>query len=584
MRIRPGREPTHAGVSGIYSVFELSESAVALVLGAVVLISIAPFWFDGRVPVRTYTTARRYYTGLFAYMLAVLILYGGLWFLLNKTIFRPSPVAAATIREATTIATTGLHVDPGADPRAKSVSWIAAQRLLGRAEAADLDSQLLKIASVLVALLLVVMVAPLALLPTAVRRILHRLIGVPAAAERLADQLVRSNPSTPTDVVAEVALLLRRRGYDPDEAWLPVAEPMRALWFKTALLYHEARRWADDPHYRGFVLTASHEFDVLRQSFDQLSLKVVRVLDTVEHLGALLPAATPEKTPATAAAVSPSDSAKTIRNIVTDVLADLREDIAFLLSNVCLFIARCVLAQSLTANGRRRRLAKLGFQLESEPRSALQFFLWAWVAYVLIYVAARPIPMSMAVMIATIQVVALATAIVPNLRFGFACEDLYGRTPWRFVVASGVVAAVLFVPIVFVFQWVIRGTTKQALTALGVSYPWFLTAFTTAATTSFLIQDSRWSQLPSKAARRAADGLVMAVATVGGVLGSRWLLVELVGRHPRSTVWESIALSTVSGLLIGSTVPSQFRREQLVRRPGHHVAARDRMSAAPART
>jgi hypothetical protein len=448
MRIRPGREPTHAGVSGIYSVFELSESAVALVLGAVVLISIAPFWFDGRVPVRTYTTARRYYTGLFAYMLAVLILYGGLWFLLNKTIFRPSPVAAATIREATTIATTGLHVDPGADPRAKSVSWIAAQRLLGRAEAADLDSQLLKIASVLVALLLVVMVAPLALLPTAVRRILHRLIGVPAAAERLADQLVRSNPSTPTDVVAEVALLLRRRGYDPDEAWLPVAEPMRALWFKTALLYHEARRWADDPHYRGFVLTASHEFDVLRQSFDQLSLKVVRVLDTVEHLGALLPAATPEKTPATAAAVSPSDSAKTIRNIVTDVLADLREDIAFLLSNVCLFIARCVLAQSLTANGRRRRLAKLGFQLESEPRSALQFFLWAWVAYVLIYVAARPIPMSMAVMIATIQVVALATAIVPNLRFGFACEDLYGRTPWRFVVASGVVAAVLFVPIV----------------------------------------------------------------------------------------------------------------------------------------
>jgi hypothetical protein len=554
---------------------------VAFVVGALVLVSIARFWFDGPMPLRSYTTARRYYTGLLGYIVLVLLCYAGLSLLFNRTIFRPpktSPSAAA----GTTMATSRLQRDPSAGPGAPSVGLIARQRLVARDEAADSNSQLLAIAGILVALLIVVMIAPLALAPSAIRRTLNRLIGVPAEAEDLAEQLVRSNSSPPPDVAAEVTLLLRRRGYDHDEEWLPGAEPMRALWFKTAVLFHELRRWADDARYRSFVRTSPGAFDALRLRFDQLSLKVVRVSDTLEHLGGLLPAVAPEATVDAAKPLAESEDTRRIRSIVTGVLTDLREEIDSLLRNVSLFVARGVLCQSLTAAGRRQRLAKLGFQLEPAPRSPARFLLWAWVAYVLIYVGARPIPMSMAVMIATIQVVSLATAIVPKLRFGFACEDLFGHTPWRFVAASGVAAAFLFFPTQFVFQWFIKGTTMQALEATVRSYPWLLTAFATAATTSFLIQDSRWSQLPSRAVRRAADGLVMAVATVAGTLGSRWIL-ELSGRSLRSTIWESIALAIASGLLIGSTVPSQFRREPLVNRSGRHVAARDRMTPIPAR-
>ena len=511
---------------------EFSDGAMVLVVGAVVLVVIARLGFDGTTSVRSYTTAERYYTGLFAYTVLLLLVYAVLLSLLDRTIFQPRNLLD--------------------DPRAPAV-----------------------------ALLVIVLIVRLPLRSTKVRRILQRGIGVPAEAEGLAEQLLRADPNVEADVAADVALLLRRRGYEPDEAWLPAAEPMRALWFKTAVLFYQIRRWADDRDYRGFVRTASAEFNILRQGFDQLSLKVVRVLETVEHLGGLLPKVTPGETPAIASPVSASEGAGTIRGVVSEILADLREDIAILLRNACLFVARGVLAQSLTDTGRRRRLANLGFALEPGTRPIGTVLVLAWVAYLVIY-GVSSVRAPTVVMIATIQVASLTTAILPKvLRFGFACENLYGRTPWGFVMAAGLSAVVFCAPIQFAFSWLIRGTTKEALAAMGRSYPWLLTAFATAATTAFLIQDSRWSQFPSRAARRAADGLVMAAATVAGVLGSRWIL-ELMGRPPSSPTWRSVAIAIASGLLIGTTVPSQVRRKELTSRPSH-VPTRHRMSPAPAR-
>ena len=508
---------------------ELSDGAIVLVVGAVVLIVIARLGFDGTTSVRSYTTAERYYTGLFGYTVLLLLVYAFLSSLFDGTIFRPRNLAD--------------------DPRPPAV-----------------------------ALLVIVLIVRLPLRSTRVRRILQRGIGVPAEAEGLAEQLLRADPNVEADVAADVALLLRRRGYEPDEAWLPAAEPMRALWFKTAVLFYQIRRWADDRDYRGFVRTASAEFDILRQGFDQLSLKVVRVLETVEHLGGLLPTVTP----AIASPVSASEGAGTIRGVVSEILADLREDIAILLRNACLFVARGVLAQSLTDTGRRRRLAKLGFSLEPGTRPIGTVLVLAWVAYLVIY-GVSSVRAPIVVMIATIQVASLATAILPKvLRFGFACENLYGRTPWGFVMAAGLAAVVICAPIQFAFSWLIRGTPKEALEAIGRSYPWLLTAFATAATTAFLIQDSRWSQFPSRAVRRAADGAFMAAATVAGVLGSRWIL-ELMGRGPSSPTWRSVALAIASGLLIGTTVPSQVRRKELTSGPSH-VATRHRMTPAAART
>lgn len=512
---------------------EFSDGAIVLVVGAVVLIAIARLGFDGTTSVRSYTTAERYYTGLFAYTVLLLLFYVFLSSLFDRTIFRPRNLPD--------------------DPRAPAL-----------------------------ALVVIVLIVRLPLRSARVRRILQRGIGVPAEAEGLAEQLLRADPNVEAGVTADVALMLRRRGYEPDEAWLPAAEPMRALWFKTAVLFYQIRRWADDRDYRGFVRTAPAEFDILRQGFDQLSLKVVRVLDTVEHLGGLLPTATPGVTPAAPAPVPASEGAGTIRGVVSEILADLREDIALLLRNACLFVARGVLAQSLTDNGRRRRLAKLGFPLDPGARPIGTVLVLAWVAYLVIY-GVSSVRAQTVVMIATIQVVSLATAILPKaLRYGFACENLYGRTPWGFVITAGLAAGAICAPIQFAFSWFMRGTSKEALAAMGRSYPWLLTAFMTAAVTAFLIQDSRWSKLPSRAARRAADGAVMAATTVAGILGARWIL-EVMGRPPSSPTWRSVALAIASGLLIGTTVPSQVRRKELTSRPSH-VPTRHRMTPAPART
>jgi hypothetical protein len=508
---------------------DFSVGAIVLIVGAIVLVAIARLGFDGTTSVRSYTTAERYYTGLFAYTVVLLLVYAFLSSLFDRMIFPPRNLPD--------------------DPRAPAV-----------------------------ALVVIVLIVRLPLRSTRVRRILQRGIGVPAEAEGLAEQLLRADPNVEAGVAADVALMLRRRGYEPDEAWLPAAEPMRALWFKTAVLFFQIRRWAEDRDYRGFVRTAPAEFDILRQGFDQLSLKVVRVLDTVEHLGGLLPTVTP----AAPASAPGSEGAGTIRGVVSEIIADLREDIALLLRNACLFVARGVLAQSLTDNGRRRRLAKLGFPLEPGTRPIGTVLVLAWVAYLVIYgVSSRRAPT--VVMIATIQVASLATAILPKaLRYGFACENLYGRTPWGFVIGAGLAAVAICAPIQFAFSWLIRGTPTEALAAMGRSYPWLLTAFMTAATTAFLIQDSRWSKLPSQAVRRAADGAVMAAATVAGVLGARWIL-ELMGRGPSSPTWRSVALAIASGLLIGTTVPSQVRRRELTIRPSH-LLTRQRMTPAPART
>ena len=115
----------------------------------------------------------------------------------------------------------------------------------------------------------------------------------------------------------------------------------RRLWLKAAVVFHQIRGWADDPGYRRFVGGAATEFDVLRQRFDQLSMKVVRVSETVDRLALMSPCPT---------AASSSDDASTAREIITRLYTDVREDVSFFWRNTCLFVAHGVLAVSATAS------------------------------------------------------------------------------------------------------------------------------------------------------------------------------------------------------------------------------------------
>lgn len=164
-------------------------------------------------------------------------------------------------------------------------------------------------------------------------------------------------------------------------------------------------------------------------------------------------------------------------------------------------------------------------------------------------------------MVATIQVIALATAILPKKRYGFANEDIYGRPPWAFIAGAGLLASVLaavvgvgFRFVAFSFKW------EAARNDFFRYWPWHLMAFSTAAVSAFLIQDSRWASASSLRAKRMKDALIMALSmpiTMSFVLLIDSSLVENKGMI--------LSIGAVIGFLIGYIVPSAFRDQSSTR-------------------
>ena len=488
--------------------------AVEFLLGLVLVAVLAGEWFNRPGSIRSRTTAAKYHAGLQVYRFGLALVY----------------------------CTVALALASRVPPTAVVVGIIVLRRapLIGRLDVWG-------------------------------RYALHWLIGARSEAYRLADTLVRAQLHAP-EAEREAALVLRLHGFDPDEETIPAAEPMRRLWLKAAVIFHQIRGWADDPGYRRFVMGAATEFDVLRQRFDQLSMKVVRVSETVDRLALWSPM------PSDAQA---SDDGSTAREIITRLYADLREDIAFFLRNTCLFVAHGVLAVSATPGGRRQRLAQIGFMLPPN-RPTLSVLAWAFMTYVAIFLASRGVNLLLdeshephdqiwnglvrAVMIATVQVVAIMVAILPKFRFGFANEDLHGRVPLWFVLGAGIAAVLVALPIKFWFNLLIYPTPTQALGAVLTGYPRLLTPFVTAATFAYLVQDSRWSTLASRAHRRLADALVFTAATLSTTMATHWMLQHL-GLGGRTPLALKIAVAVAIGVAIGAMVPAECRRRYLDVRP-----------------
>jgi hypothetical protein len=438
-------------------------------------------------------------------------------------------------------------------------------------------------ALILLAFLLLLRFRPLYSLEARYRKRLYDLIGYPGEAYRLTELLFRSKHAAPGPIEKEVRSLLQSRGYDPDQAWLPVAVPLRELWLKAATLFQQVREWEDSKRYRRFVSDAGVDFNILRQHFDQLSFKVSRVFKTVESFGVFLSAtlgALP--TPPPAGAADPPGRTelpgymKGAKTTIDDLMFELREDVAFFLRNVCLFMARGVLNNTLTSRACRQRLGELGFEVPMPCPAPMNALLKA--AAVFLVVLAIPISMGdlgtkehipfRTLMVATIQVIALAAAIIPKSRFGFANEDIYGRPPWKFIIGAGGLALGLAVLVGLGFRMVAFGTWDAAWNDFFRSLPWLLMAFSTATVSAFLIQDSRWSSTPSLRAKRMKDALVMALSMILStalVLALFHVILPWLPPGDMAPPLEHkyLVLATGGGIgfLIGYLVPFGFRNQ-----------------------
>ena len=518
-------------------------------LGFVVLVVFNGKRFGTPSWVRSYTTGANYYLGLLAYFLSI----GFIYFVLTEIVRRAARKVLLT-----------SSPDPGI---------ILAPLLIA------------------FAILLLFRFRPLSSLEAWFRNKLYNLIGYPGQAYRLAEVLFGSEYKLSGQLEAEVRSLLLNRGYDPSQNWLPVADPTRDLWFKAAILFHQVRNWERKKGYREFLSNARVEFDALRQRFDQLSFKVSRLFMTVERLGLLLlPAAatghgaSPSGNPGAVAPPESQEAMETVKNAISDLLSDLQEDVAFFLRSVCLFTARGALSKTFTSRNCFQRLKDLGFTVETPCPSTNIVLLEAFIVFLIclaipIAVAAPgvedPLPFR-TVMIATIQVIALATAILPKRRYGFANEDLHGHPPWPFITGAGLFAlasAMLvglgFRFVAFSFEW------EDALQDFYCSWPWPLMAFSTAAISALLIQDSRWASTSSLRAKRIKDALVMALGN--GAMTAIVLLIFLTiipdpcGGMPnplKRVGWTlPLGLGGSIGFLIGYLVPSAVRGQSPMKIP-----------------
>ncbi len=410
-----------------------------------------------------------------------------------------------------------------------------------------------------------------------IRERLQLAIGYPTQAHSLAAALAVAPFVPDAKVRDEVKVMLQGRGYDLDDDWLPAADPIRELWFRAAALFQQVRRWEHDSRFGSFVWLAHDEFDVLCQRFDQLSLKVVRVLETIEQVGRLWVCASGDAGPSPKAPQHAAEAQQRadLRAIISRMLADLRQDLAFFNRNLCLLVARGVLTECVSARGRHRQLAKLGFKLAPERPSttkvlAFTFLFLLGVSLVFWTVWNGEAPdlykdLPRMTKIALIQVLAVAVALVPKPLFGFANENLRGETPWRYVFGAGLAAALLALPVQLAYYvWFKDGSLSDvdAIMAYGVRgmFSWLLMPFAMAASLAFLIQDGRWARIDSPFRRRLADVLFLVGALALALCAARGLQYLLTGRMlSYDALVRAAWLITSIGVGIGYMIPHTFR-------------------------
>ena len=507
-------------------------------LGLVLLACVSYVRFKGPSWIRSYTTAARYCTGLIVYLLSqTLILY----------VFS---AAALSIESLTRLLTeSGLSL-----------------------------SELKFLTPIFFAALLAWV---LPLIPQCRRfadwqlGACRRIAGSPLETRHLSSAIADAEFAASSELEATVHSVLVRRGWEPNQHWLPVAHPVQELWFKTSLLYQLLREWESKGKFARFVEDARPEFDLLRKRYDQLSMKVVRTFRTIEGFGTVLAALSKHSGEQTGSSEdadpTPSpetDPTTTLRTSITDMLADVRIDIEFLYQYICLLIARGVLTKELTENGRFWRLRNFGFLLEKPSGTPTWIFPAAFGAVFCVMFLTYAVlgtgetgasalsRAPMIVMIGTMQVVALIVAIVPKQYTGFANIDINGRTPFKFILVAGVAAFVLALPVSLLFRSFIALSLKAAFGGMLSAMPWMVMPAATAMATAYLIQDNRWHSIRSQLWRRILDAIFMGIALglAAELVRVLFILMEAAFVPDANRIFVAMILGVIIGLLVPHSV------------------------------
>jgi hypothetical protein len=422
----------------------------------------------------------------------------------------------------------------------------------------------------------------------------HRMAGIPHQAGRFAKFLAETQLEANEAVKAQAQAMLLSRGVDAEHDWLPLAQPMHRNLLKATQLFIQMRTWTEDSRFSGFAHEAKNELDHLRQRFDRLSFQVSRTLACIERLGELKHLFSERSVQRPGIAGTRGDAADRLdrefddhlRRLAGDMIADACEDVSLFYREACMLAARGVMATEATRKGRDRAIVRLGFKpRQREARSpfgvllnaAVLLYVGLWIFFLILPSeaptagAGEPqdsVSLGQRIAIITVNVLgALAIAIVPKRHWGFANAGLHQKTPVEFVLAAGVCAVLFSIFVNLAAGALLYGGWDGAWRRLIEGSAYLHSAFLTAATVAWLVQDHRWLRATSARERHLRDA-----ATFGSVWFVSSLLAQLILSSAEMNAfmqWQTLAIAIggfVFGAVMGYAIPESVRDERL-RRP-----------------
>ena len=411
------------------------------------------------------------------------------------------------------------------------------------------------------------------------REHLHRMAGIPDYAIRRGTFLAESDINAAPEIQARAKTMLMACGIDAERDWLPIAQSLHQQMHRTAQLFVQLCDWERKPKFANFLGETANEMFRLRQRFDGLSFRVSRTLATIETLAEI-------KHIFSQQAPSSEDLDKQLKPMVGHMIADACEDIGLFHRDACLLAVRGVLSTESMRHGRARAIARLGFAKDERevlsvyrvfPYAAAVLFIGLWVFFVILpptaTVAATPgqhiTDNQRIVVVLLIVMGALTIAIFPKLHYGFANCGLRQKTPWPFILSAGI-CAVLFAVLVNVEAGaMIYGGSAGALKRVLEGLPYAPSAFLTASTVAWLVQDNRYRPVKSAVMRRMCDA---------GVFGLTWMVstviaINLQPPNPDTSVATVCLGSFVFGAVMGALIPELVRSDRLRGTDGTVLAA-----------
>jgi hypothetical protein len=388
----------------------------------------------------------------------------------------------------------------------------------------------------------------------------------------------------------DISRKLARCGYQTDDLRAIQSAPIQSRFLKIAAIMYHLEEWKLQGN--AFLERNSEHYSNLLAVYDLLSFKAIRAMkNTAAIYGAIMEDSKvqPDDWDALDSLSTRNDSGNRLQSIAQNaaggMLEDLRKDMDFLLDQLLLLTARCVLATEWNFAGRKRRLEAVGFTVRPPTHEIVWTALAAIglsLATVLIWFAAIKNPsnlnagvpavgMTRSFVMSPLNIIA-SILIVYHLKrnYAFANEGVFGGLPFKFILSIGFLTALLMLPVQAVFDY--YQFEGDYVDILVHELPVLLYMWATGSVIALLVQDSMWSSFGSERAKRAMDGIVF---------GANWVfaiallfainkvfpipIMEIMAKSDFGTVSFIFSFSFVAGFVLGYCLIDPIRRAASLR-------------------